>query len=296
QIIEEEGNSQNILMEIRPGAGGDEAGLFVNDLYFEMVESRVGYEGSFSNVAFLIKGEGVFNYLKNEAGVHRVQRIPRTGKNDKLHTSTATVVVLPEPQDIILNIRPQDLKVETYNSGGPGGQHANKTASAVRITHLPTKIVATSQDGRDQRVNRERALFVLKTRLSEKLQTEKEKEVGDLRSTMIGTAERSENFRTYNFPDNRITDKRLKIKLNNKLDFVMEGDLEEICQKSIDYEARKDGIDWKQEKNITSRWKKFVKYSYMTNLEKNELAEIGVQFGGPVRWRNPQMLPYIYKK
>lgn len=204
-----------------------------------MVESKVGYEGSFSNVAFLIKGEGVFNCLKNEAGVHRVQRIPRTGKNDKLHTSTATVVVLPEPQDIILDIRPQDLKVETYNSGGPGGQHANKTASAVRITHIPTKIVATSQDGRDQRVNRERAMFVLKTRLLEKLQTEKEKEVGDLRSTMIGTAERSENFRTYNFPDNRITDKRLKIKLNNKLDFVMEGDLEEICQKSIDYEVEK---------------------------------------------------------
>src|SRR6185369_15838299 len=161
-----------------------------------MVESRVGYEGSFSNVAFLIKGEGVFNYLKNEAGVHRVQRIPRTGKNDKLHTSTATVVVLPEPRDIILDIRPQDLKVETYSSGGPGGQHANKTASAVRITHIPTKIVATSQDGRDQRVNRERAMSVLKARIGEVLVAEEARKVGSLRSSMIGTADRSENFRT----------------------------------------------------------------------------------------------------
>jgi peptide chain release factor 1 len=171
--------------------------------------------------------------------VHRVQRIPSTAKGGEIHTSTATVVVLPEPQDIILNIRPQDLEIETYSSGGPGGQHANKTASAVRITHLPTKTIATSQDGRDQRVNRERALFVLKTRLLEKLQTEKEKKVGNLRSSMIGTAERSENFRTYNFKEKRITDKRLKIKLLNKLDLVMGGDLEEICQKSIDYEVEK---------------------------------------------------------
>jgi peptide chain release factor 1 len=251
QIIGEEGSSQSILMEIRPGPGGDEAGLFVNDLYcmyesfakkkrwkVEMVESKVGYKGAFSFVSFLVKGKGVFNYLKNEAGVHRVQRIPVTAKGGERHTSTATVVVLPEPQDIVLNIHSQDLKIETYSSGGPGGQHANKTASAVRITHMPTKIVVTSQDGRDQRINRERAMSVLKTRLLEKLQTEKEKEVGDLRSSMIGTAERSENFRTYNFPDDRITDKRLKIKLHH-LDSIMEGDLEEICQRAIDYEVEK---------------------------------------------------------
>ncbi|CAI2183304.1 1151_t:CDS:2, partial [Funneliformis geosporum] len=249
QIIGEEGDSQSILMEIRPGPGGDEAGLFVRDLYrmyekfagkkgwkVEMVEGKVGAIGNFDFVSFFVRGKGVFKHLKNEVGVHRVQRIPVTAKGGEIHTSTATVVVLPEPQDIVLNIRSQDLKVETYSSGGPGGQHANRTASAVRITHLPTKIIATSQDGRDQRVNRERALLVLKTRLLEKLQAEKEKEVGNLRSFAIGTAERSENFRTYNFQKNRVTDKRLGIKLENKLEFVIEGGLEEICQRSIDYE------------------------------------------------------------
>lgn len=204
-----------------------------------MIEEKVGSIGNFDFVAFLIKGEEVFNCLKNEAGVHRVQRIPLTAKGGEMHTSTATVVVLPEPQDMFINIRLQDLKIETYGSGGPGGQHANKTASAVRITHLPTKMVVTSQDSRDQRINRERAMFVLKTRLLEKLQTEKEKATGNLRSSMIGTAERSENFRTYNFQKNRIKDKRLDIKLENKLEFVMEGDLEEICQKAIDYEVEK---------------------------------------------------------
>ncbi|CAI2167582.1 8021_t:CDS:2 [Funneliformis geosporum] len=230
QIIGEEGDSQSILMEIRPGPGGDEAGLFVRDLY-RMYEKFAGKKGW--------KVEMVEGKVGAIVGVHRVQRIPVTAKGGEIHTSTATVVVLPEPQDIVLNIRSQDLKVETYSSGGPGGQHANRTASAVRITHLPTKIIATSQDGRDQRVNRERALLVLKTRLLEKLQAEKEKEVGNLRSFAIGTAERSENFRTYNFQKNRVTDKRLGIKLENKLEFVIEGGLEEICQRSIDYEVEK---------------------------------------------------------
>lgn len=207
-----------------------------------MIEEKVGSIGNFDFVSFFIRGKGVFNFLKNETGVHRVQRIPKTARGGEIHTSTATVAVLPEPQDIVLNIRPQNLKIETYNSGGPGGQHANKTASAVKITYIHdehTEIVVTSQDSRDQRINREKALFVLKTRLLEKLQTEEDKKVGNLRSSMIGTADRSENFRTYNFLKNRIKDKRLDIKLENKLDFVMEGNLEEICQKSIDYEVEK---------------------------------------------------------
>lgn len=251
KIITEEETEQNIVMEIRPGTGGAEAGLFARDLYrmyakfaekkewkVEMVESKVDSEGNFTFVSFLVKGKQVFNWLKNEAGVHRVQRVPQTENKGRIHTSTASVVVLPEAQDIALNIRPQDLKTEAYNSGGPGGQHANKTASAVRITHIPTNIVATSQDGRDQRVNRERALFVLKTRILEKLQTEKEKKVGNLRSSMIGTAERSEKIRTYNYPQNRVTDHRLGISWS-KLNFVMEGYLEEVCHKLIDYEVER---------------------------------------------------------
>ena len=174
-----------------------------------MIESKVDKAGNFDFVAFWVKGEKVFNWLKNEAGVHRVQRVPRTESRGRIHTSTVSVVVLPEAPDIALNIRPQDLKTETYSSGGPGGQHANKTASAVRITHLPTKLVAVSQDARDQRVNRERALLVLKSRLLEKLQTEQQQKTGNLRSSMIGTAERAEKIRTYNYPQNRVTDHRL---------------------------------------------------------------------------------------
>nr|CAG8626218.1 14067_t:CDS:2 [Entrophospora candida] len=223
QIIEEEGISQSVVMEIRPGPGGDEAGLFVRDLY----------------------RKGVFNYLRNETGVHRVQRIPETAKVGKMHTSTATVVILPEFQDIKLDISEKNLKIETCRSSGAGGQHVNTTDSAVKVTYTYTTngktetITATSQDGRSQHDNRARALTVLKDRLLEKLQTDQAKEVGNLRSSMIGTAERSENFRTYNFQENRVVDKRLKIKLRGKVDRVMEGDLEEICQKSIDYEVEK---------------------------------------------------------
>jgi peptide chain release factor 1 len=251
QIIEEEGTKQNIVIEIRPGTGGTEAGLFARDLYrmyykfaesknwkIEMVESKVDNEGNFTFVAFLVKGREAFRWLKNEAGIHRVQRVPQTENKGRIHTSTASVVVLPEAQDISLNIRDQDLKIDTYSSGGPGGQHANRTSSAVRITHIPTKVVATSQDGRDQRVNRERALFVLKTRLLEKLQTEKEQKVGNLRSSMIGTAERSEKIRTYNYPQNRVTDHRLGMSWS-KLNFIMEGDLEELGKRLIDYEVEK---------------------------------------------------------
>ncbi|CAG8555110.1 8407_t:CDS:2 [Ambispora gerdemannii] len=171
QIIEEEGTKQNIVVEIRPGTGGTEAGLFARDLY------RM--------------------YAKNEAGVHRVQRVPQTENKGRIHTSTASVVVLPEAQDIVLNIRPQDLKIETCRSSGAGGQHVNTTDSAVRVVHLPTGVVATSQDGRSQHANRERALM-----------SDKQKETGNLRSSMIGTAERSEKIRTYNYPQNRVTDHR----------------------------------------------------------------------------------------
>jgi peptide chain release factor 1 len=210
-----------------------------------MIEEKVGSIGNFDFVSFFIRGEGVFKYLKNESGVHRVQRIPKTAKGGEMHTSTATVVVLPEFQDIKLDISQKNLKIETCRASGAGGQHVNTTDSAVKITYTYSvngkteTITATSQDGRSQHDNRARALTVLKDRLLEKLQTDQAKEIGNLRSSMIGTAERSENFRTYNFQKNRIKDKRLDIKLENKLDFVMEGNLEEICQRAIDYEVEK---------------------------------------------------------
>ena len=252
ELIREENTKQNILIEIRPGTGGDEAGLFARDLYrmyykfsqnkgwkIEMVETKVDLAGNFTFVAFLIKGREVFDWLKNEAGVHRVQRVPQTENKGRVHTSTATVAVLPEAQDVVLNVRSQDLKIETCRSSGAGGQHVNTTDSAVRITHLPTGVIATSQDGRSQHDNKERALFTLKSRLLKKLQSEKAKEVGDLRSSMIGTAERAEKIRTYNYPQNRVTDHRLGISWS-KLNFIMEGEIEEICQKLIDYEAEKN--------------------------------------------------------
>ncbi|CAG8665583.1 6388_t:CDS:2 [Ambispora gerdemannii] len=226
EIIAEEGTEQDIVMEIRPGTGGTEAGLFARDL-FAMYNNFVEK-----------KGEEVFKYLKNEAGVHRVQRVPRTESRGRIHTSTASVVVLPEAQDIALNILPQDLRIETSRSGGAGGQHVNTTDSKVQITHLPTGIVAISQDGRSQHDNKARALFTLKSRLLEKLQSDKEKKTGNLRSSMIGTAERSEKIRTYNYPQNRITDHRLGISWK-KLNIIVKGDLEEVCQKLIDYEVEK---------------------------------------------------------
>jgi len=162
-------------------------------------------------VAFLIKGKEAFKYLKNEAGVHRVQRVPITENKGRLQTSTASVVVLPEVQDVAVKINQQDLKIETYRSSGAGGQHVNTTDSAVRITHKPTGVAATSQDGRSQHDNKEKALFILKSRLFEKYRQEQETAIGDLRSSAIGTSERAEKIRTYNYPQNRVTDHRIEV-------------------------------------------------------------------------------------
>jgi peptide chain release factor 1 len=251
QLISEEGTKQNIAIEIRPGTGGTEAGLFARDLYrmyykfseskdwkVEMIESKVDGEGNFTFVSFLIKGKNVFNFLRNEAGVHRVQRVPKTENKGRTHTSTASVVVLPEAEEISLDIQKKDLLIETCRSSGAGGQHVNTTDSAVKITHIPTGIIATSQDGRSQHDNKEKAMFVLKSRLLKKHQDEVATEARNLRTSMIGTAERSEKIRTYNYPQNRVTDHRLGISWN-KLNFIMEGDLEDLCQKLINYEVER---------------------------------------------------------
>jgi peptide chain release factor 1 len=224
ELFKEEGIEQNVLVEIRPGTGGIEAGLFARDLYrmyhkfadkkkwkVELIETNVDGVGNFNFVSLLVKGLDVFNYLKFESGVHRVQRVPVTESKGRIHTSTATVAVLPEAQDLNIKIKSQDLKIETYRSSGAGGQHVNTTDSAVRITHIPTGVVATSQNGRSQHDNKEKALFVLKSRVSEKYLQEQEKEIGNLRSSAIGTAERAEKIRTYNYPQNRVTDHRVNV-------------------------------------------------------------------------------------
>ncbi|CAG8797527.1 13374_t:CDS:1 [Gigaspora margarita] len=217
KLASKEDAGQNVLVEIRPGTGGTEAGLFVRDLYrmyykfaekmnwkVEMVETKVDTAGNFDFVAFLVKGSEVFTWLKNEAGVHRVQRVPATESKGRIHTSTASVVILPEATDISVNLHPQNLKTETYRSSGAGGQHVNTTDSAVKLTYTclingkNETITATSQDGRSQHDNKKRALFVLKSRLLEKFRLVQAQQVENLRSTMIGTAERAEKIRTYN--------------------------------------------------------------------------------------------------
>jgi peptide chain release factor 1 len=203
-----------------------------------MLESKVDNEGNFTFVSFLIKGKNVFDFLRSEAGVHRVQRVPKTENKGRIHTSTASVVVLPEAEEISLDIQKKDLLIETCRSSGAGGQHVNTTDSAVKITHIPTGIIATSQDGRSQHDNKEKAMFVLKSRLLKKHQDELASEARNLRTTMIGTSERSEKIRTYNYPQNRITDHRLGISWN-KLNFIIEGELEEICKKLINYEVER---------------------------------------------------------
>ncbi|WNE41323.1 MAG: Peptide chain release factor 1 [Mycoplasmataceae bacterium] len=250
-IIEEEGVRNNCLVEIRPGAGGIEAGLFVRDLYqmyyrfsdrkgwkLEIVESRSDSLGNFSFISFLVKGDKAFQWLRNESGVHRVQRIPITESKGRLQTSTVSVVVLPEINDVAVKIETKDLRIDTYRSGGAGGQHVNTTDSAIRITHIPTGIVATSQDGRSQHDNKDKALFILKSRLFEKYKNDQENELGNIRSSAIGNSERAEKIRTYNYPQNRLTDHRINLNLN-KLNTIIDGDLEELCKNLMIFEIEK---------------------------------------------------------
>lgn len=251
QILEDERIKQNVIVEIRPGTGGTEANLFARDLYtmyakladkqkwkLELIETKVDYEGNFTFVSFLLKGEEVYNWLKNESGVHRVQRVPKTESKGRVHTSTATVAILPEPSDIVLNIKPQELKIEAFAAGGPGGQHVNKTESAIRITHIPTGITAISQESRDQRTNREKAYLVVKSRILAKKKEEERTKQETLRSSMIGSGERFEKIRTYNWMQNRVTDHRLNLTWN-KLDMIINGDCQELCEELMNYELKK---------------------------------------------------------
>ncbi len=238
-------DEKNVIMEIRGGAGGDEAALFAGDLFrmycmyadskrwkTEVLNlSEIGI-GGIKEVTFMLEGEGAYSRLKFESGVHRVQRVPETESSGRIHTSTVTVAVLPEVDEVEVEINPEDLQIDTYRSSGAGGQHVNKTESAIRITHLPTGIVVACQDERSQHKNREAAMKMLRSRLYDKMEQERSASIAADRKSQVGTGDRSERIRTYNFPQGRITDHRIGLTLY-KLEQVMNGDLDEIIDALI---------------------------------------------------------------
>ena len=238
-------DGKNVIVEIRGAAGGDEANIFAGDLYrmytryaegqgwrIEKLNEEYGTSGGFSQVEFMIKGNKVYSKMKYESGAHRVQRVPETETQGRVHTSTATVLVMPEAEEFDIDIKPSDLRVDVYRSGGCGGQGVNTTDSAVRITHIPTGTVVTCQNERSQIQNKESAMKMLRTRIYEHELQKKEEQLGSERKSKIGTGDRSEKIRTYNYPQNRITDHRIGFTLK-QLDRVMEGDLGEIIEALI---------------------------------------------------------------
>ena len=241
-IPKDPNDDKNVIIEIRGAAGGDEAQIFAGDLFrmysryaenkgwrTEVVEASDSDHGGYKEISFMIQGNGAFSKLKFENGAHRVQRVPETESGGRIHTSTATVAVLPEVEDVEVNIRNEDIKIDTYRSSGAGGQHVNTTDSAVRITHLPTGTVVTSQDEKSQIKNRERAMKVLKARVYDMMQQEAHAEYAEKRKSAVGTGDRSERIRTYNYPQNRVTDHRIGLTIQ-KLDQIIDGNLDEVIE------------------------------------------------------------------
>ena len=239
-IPKDPNDSKNVIMEIRGAAGGDEANIFAGDLFrmysryaermglkIEIINAVEGTAGGFSQIEFMIKGQGAYSKLKYESGSHRVQRVPVTESNGRIQTSTATVLVMPEAEDVNITIDPKDLRIDIFRSSGCGGQGVNTTDSAVRITHLPTNTVVTCQNERSQIQNKEQAMKVLKARLYDLEQQKHDQELGTERRSKIGTGDRAEKIRTYNYPQNRVTDHRIGF-TTNSLDRVMNGQLDEI--------------------------------------------------------------------
>ena len=236
-------DKKNVIVEVRAGTGGDEAGLFAGDLYrmYSRFAERTGWKievlssnpqgvGGFKEIIFMMNGENVYGVMKYESGVHRVQRVPKTETNGRIHTSAASVVVLPEAEEVEISIDPNELKIDVYRSSGPGGQSVNTTDSAVRITHIPTGMVVTCQDEKSQHKNRAKALKVLKARLLEKKQREEQEKLTESRRSMISSGDRSAKVRTYNFPQSRLTDHRIGLTLY-RLDEVLDGDIKEVIDK-----------------------------------------------------------------
>ncbi len=244
----EDANRTRCVLEIRAGTGGEEAALFARDLYdmykryadlkgwrVEIMDSSVSERGGFKEIILGLEGEGVYRELQFESGGHRVQRVPETEAQGRIHTSAATVAVMAEPEDIEIDIKPDDYRLDKFCASGPGGQHVNKTESAIRLTHLETGIVVQCQDEKSQHKNLAKALRVLKTRLYEAKREQEMKERSDQRMSLIGSGDRSERIRTYNFPQNRLTDHRINLTLY-KLDQIMSGNMQSVTEALIEYE------------------------------------------------------------
>ena len=244
-------DDKNTIVEIRGAAGGDEANLFAGDLFemysryaenmgwkIEIINAVEGTSGGYSQIEFMVKGENVYSKLKYESGTHRVQRVPSTESQGRVHTSTATVAVLPEVEDIDIEIKDSDIRVDVYRSSGAGGQGVNTTDSAVRITYLPTNTVVTCQNERSQLKNKEQAMKVLKSKIYEDLQKKQNAEIEDERRSKIGTGDRAEKIRTYNYPQNRVTDHRINLTIM-QLDRIMQGKLDEIIEALINEDQRR---------------------------------------------------------
>ena len=243
-------DDKNVIVEIRAGTGGDEAGLFAADLFrmyaryaqrmgwkAEMIDNNESGIGSIKEVVFLIKGDGAFSKLKHESGVHRVQRVPATETSGRIHTSAATVAVLPEAEEVDVDISAEDLEIDVFHAGGHGGQNVQKVATAIRITHKPTGIVAICQDERSQLKNKEKAMAVLRARVLARKIEEQQQEISQERRSQIGTGDRSERVRTYNFPQNRVTDHRVDM-TSHSLPAVLEGDIDAFVEALMAEERR----------------------------------------------------------
>lgn len=238
-------DEKNVIMEIRGGAGGDEAALFAGTLFrmysryaernrwkIEMMNSNPTELGGFKEVSFLIEGQGAYSRLKFESGVHRVQRVPETESGGRIHTSTVTVAVLPEVEEVEVEINPNDLRIDVFRAGGPGGQCVNTTDSAVRITHLPTGLVVSCQDEKSQHKNKDKAMKILRSRLYDLVQQQQHDEIAANRKSQVGTGDRSERIRTYNFPQGRVTDHRIGLTLH-KIEAILDGDFDELIDALI---------------------------------------------------------------